>query len=102
MDFKIKKDIIDDVKILDIAINAGAKDCVSDNQIHEIVTEKEDFYKIKSKIEKQVKDFVYSGIEWRAHSYIKISKSKIEKIVELLETLNDDDDIQKVFFNCKI
>ncbi len=99
---KIKKDIIDDVKILDIAINAGAKDCVSDNQIHEIVTEKEDFYKIKSKIEKQVKDFVYSGIEWRAHSYIKISKSKIEKIVELLETLNDDDDIQKVFFNCKI
>ena len=53
-------------------------------------------------IEKQVKEFIYSGIEWRPHNYIKLNKAENEKITELLETLDDDDDIQNVFFNCKI
>ena len=37
-----------DEDILDIAINAGAKDCKSTVSFHEIVSEKEEFYKVKS------------------------------------------------------
>ena len=99
---QVQNGFIDDEKILDLAINAGAKDCVSDGSFHEILTEKEDFYKVKNEIEKQVKEFIYSGIEWRPHNYIKLNKAENEKITELLETLDDDDDIQNVFFNCKI
>ncbi len=99
---QVKNDVLGDEKILDLAINAGAKDCVSNDKFHEILTEKEDFYKVKNEIEKQVKEFTYSGIEWRAHNYIKLSKAENGKITELLETLDDDDDIQNVFFNCKI
>ena len=99
---QVKNEVLSDEKILDLAIKAGAKDCVSNDKFHEILTEKEDFYKVKSEIEKQVKEFIYSGIEWRAHNYIKLNKAENEKITELLETLDDDDDIQNVFFNCKI
>tara|TARA_A100001011_G_scaffold400351_1_gene514297 strand:- start:1571 stop:2296 length:726 start_codon:yes stop_codon:yes gene_type:complete len=99
---QVKNEVLCDEKILDVAINAGAKDCVSNDKFHEILTEKEDFYKVKNKIEKQVKEFIYSGIEWRAYNYIKLNKTENEKITELLETLDDDDDIQNVFFNCKI
>ena len=99
---QVKNEVLSDEKILDLAIKAGAKDCVSNDKFHEILTEKEDFYKVKNEIEKQVKEFIYSGIEWRAHNYIKLNKAENEKITELLETLDDDDDIQNVFFNCKI
>ena len=99
---QVKNEVLSDEKILDLAIKAGAKDCVSNDKFHEILTEKEDFYKVKNEIEKQVKEFIYSGIEWRAHNYIKLNKVENEKITELLETLDDDDDIQNVFFNCKI
>ena len=37
---------------------------------HEIITEKEDFYKIKSQLEKKVDSFAYSAIEWRAQNYL--------------------------------
>ena len=45
---KIKED-----EIFEIAINEGAKDCVSLDEIFEIVTEKEDFYRIKTSLEKK-------------------------------------------------
>ena len=34
----------------EIAINAGAKDCSKIEEIYEIITEKEDFYRIKTTI----------------------------------------------------
>ena len=57
-----RKKISDD-EVFEIAINAGAKDCSQLNGIHEILTEKEDFYKVKTLIEKKISFFSYSGIE---------------------------------------
>ena len=88
--------------ILEIAINAGAKDCVSSQEIHEIMSDKEDFYKVKSEIEKKVDNFLYSGIEWRSHNYISLAKEQNEKVVKLLEALEEDDDVQNTFINCTI
>ena len=45
----IDKNLIKEDELFDIAINAGAKDCVNLENIFEIITEKEDFYKIKIK-----------------------------------------------------
>ena len=98
----LSKDKIKDEKILEIAINAGAKDCSSKSNYHEILSEKEDFYKVKSEIEKHVDSLSYSGIEWRPNSYLDISKEKKDKIIQILESLDDDDDIQDVFVNCEI
>ena len=44
---QLKKNQIGEEEIFDIAINSGAKDCISTKSFHEIITEKEDFYKIK-------------------------------------------------------
>tara|TARA_B100001996_G_scaffold354792_1_gene316974 strand:- start:1396 stop:2121 length:726 start_codon:yes stop_codon:yes gene_type:complete len=97
----VLKDKFSDEKILEIAINAGAKDCNSKLDYHEILSEKEDFYKVKSEIEKKVENFYYSGIEWRAHDFLILSKEKSEKINQILESLDKDDDIQNVFINYK-
>ncbi len=95
-----KKDISDE-KILELAIDSGSKDCVSNRDFHEIITNKDDFYKVKSKIGQSIKNLIYSGIEWRAHSLVDISKEESKEIENMLELFQEDDDIQNVFHNCK-
>jgi YebC/PmpR family DNA-binding regulatory protein len=98
----VAKDKISDEKILDLSINANAKDCFSNSEYHEILTEREDFYKIKNEIEKKIDSFLYSGIEWRPQTYLDISKTESDSVIKMLETLEDDDDVQNTFVNCSI
>ncbi len=97
----LKKDFSDE-QALEIAINAGAKDCTSNNEFHEIITKKEDFYKVKNEVEKKVSNLTYSGIEWRAHEYLNLSKDQNNQILKILESLDEDDDVQNTYINCKI
>ena len=98
----VAKDKISDEKILDLSINANAKDCFNNPKYHEILTEREDFYKIKSEIEKNIDSFLYSGIEWRPQTYLDISREESDAVIKMLETLEDDDDVQNTFVNCNI
>ena len=98
----LKKDTFSDEKILEIAINAGAKDCQSGDKLHEILSEKEDFYKVKNAIEKISGNFIYSGIEWRPHVKLELSKEQQKKIVEIIESLDEVEDVQKIFINVNI
>ena len=40
------------------------------------IVKKDDFYKVKNTLLKSVKNLIYSGIEWRANSFIDISKEE--------------------------
>ena len=96
-----RKKISDD-EVFEIAINAGAKDCSQVNGIHEILTEKEDFYKVKTLLEKKISFFSYSGIEWRALSYLNLNKDQSKKMVEVLQSLEELDDVQEIFTNANL
>ena len=98
----IDKKKIKEEEIFEIAINAGAKDCVSLDEIFEIVTEKEDFYKIKTELEKKIETFNYSSIEWRPLNYIDLNKDQSEHIFEVLTALEELDDVQNIFTNANL
>ena len=98
---QIGKKNISDERALEFAVNAGAKDCKSDKSFHEIITKKEDFYKVKNEIEKLTKDFIYSNMEWRPYNLINIPRENFKDIENMLELLQEDDDVQNVFHNCK-
>jgi YebC/PmpR family DNA-binding regulatory protein len=94
---KIKEEVV-----FEIAINAGAKDCLSLDEIFEIITEKEDFYKIKTKLEKEIETINYSSIEWRPTNYIDLNKVQSEQILEVLTSLEELDDVQNIFTNANL
>ncbi len=98
----IDKDKINEEEIFDIAINAGAKDCVVLDKIFEIITEKEDFYKIKTELEKKIETLNYSSIEWRPLNYIDLNKEQSEQILEVFTTLEELDDVQNIFTNANL
>ena len=99
---KIPKNEISEEKILDIAIDAGAEECHSDNEIHEIHCEKNKIYEIKKKLEMTVKNFISTEIEWIPINNVIISKDIFDEISNFLDSLDNDDDIQNIFTNLKI
>ena len=98
---RIKKSELDINNALELAINVGASECVSSDDFHEFICEKSDFYKVKTSIEKKITNLLYSGVEWRAHNNIDLTNEQKQKVIIMLENLEDIDDIQRVFINCK-
>ncbi len=98
----IENDKISEEEAFEIAINSGAKDCSKIQNYHEIVTDKEDFYKIKTILEKKIDNFSYSAIEWRAFNYLNLDREQSKKILEVLSTLEELDDVQKIFTNANL
>ena len=99
---QFSRDGISDEKALDYAATLGAKDCFSYEDFHEIITIKEDFYRVKNESGKLIKKFDYSGIEWRPKNKVSLKKDDQKKLINLLEILEEDDDIQKIFHNCNL
>ena len=95
----VNKKRIKEEEIFEIVTNAGAKDCISLDDIFEIITEKEDFYKIKTQLEKKIETFDYSSIEWRPLNFVDLNKDQSAQIIEVLTALEELDDVQNIFSN---
>ena len=90
---------IRDDKIFELAIDAGADECLSFENFHEIHCGFEDIYSIKKKIESNVENFISTEIEWLPLNKISSKGENAEDIKKLLELLDDDDDVQGVYSN---
>ena len=99
---RIEKKKISDNDILELAINGGAEDCSSNGQYHEVITAKDNFYKVKLEIEKKIQQFISSDIEWLPINKISLDQEKTKTVLNFLETLEDDDDVQHVYANLEI
>ena len=98
----VEKDKIKEEEVFEIAIDAGAKDCINLDNVFEIITEKEDYYKIKIELEKKIETFNYSSIEWRPLNYVNLAKDDSDKIIEVLTALEELDDVQNIFTNANL
>ena len=98
----IDKGRLKEEEIFELATNAGAQDCINLNNIFEIITQKEDFYKIKTELEKKIKTLNYSSIEWRPINLINLAKDKSEALFEVLNSLEELDDVQNIFTNANL
>ena len=99
---KIDYSLISEEKVLDIALNAGAEDCISYKEnIHEIHCEKENIYKVKKLLENEISSFISTGIEWIPTIFIDANDNSKDEILSFLENLEEDDDVQNVYSNVK-
>ena len=99
---KIDYSLISEEKVLDIALNAGAEDCISyKDNIHEIHCEKDNIYKVKKLLENEISSFISTGIEWIPTIFIDANDNSKDEILSFLENLEEDDDVQNVYSNVK-
>jgi len=99
---KIDKSEFSDEKILEYAIESGAHECISTQDFHEIQCDKNDIYNVKKKLEKNINNFLYTGLEWSPIVFLETGNEEKDIIIKFLENLADDDDVQYVYSNIKI
>ena len=87
--------------MLELAVETGAEECISNENFHEIFCSKEQFYKVKTAIEKKIDNFIHSGIEWYALNQLDLKEDQYKSAVNLLESLEEDSDVQNVYSNLK-
>ena len=98
---KINKDEVSEQRILELAIDAGADECMSEGDFHEIHCSISEIYNVKKELEKEINNFISTEIEWIPINSIGISKDKNSDILNFFETLEEDDDVQNVYSNAK-
>ena len=99
---RIDKKRISENEILELAINSGAEDCFSNNSYHEVITKKDNFYRVKLEIEKKIQNFISAGVEWLPINKISLDEEKTRSVLNFLEKLEDDEDVQHVYANVEI
>jgi len=99
---KIDYNLISEENVIDLALNAGAQDCISFSpDFHEIHCEKDEVYKVKKILENKIEAFISTGIEWIPINFIEVNKNENDDIINFLENLEDDDDVQNVYSNVR-
>ena len=98
---KIEKKEVNDEKIFEIAIDAGASECISGKEYHEIHTNIKEIYEVKKKLENEIPNFISTELEWLPLNLVSLSDNNKDSLIKFLEALDDDDDVQNIFTNAK-
>ena len=89
-------------EIMEIALEAGATDIVSEEGVWEIYCAPEDLYKVKSALEEKGKVVSSAEISLIPGNTVKVEGGNATTLLRLMEELEDHDDVQQVYSNFDI
>ena len=86
-------------EVLEGAIEAGAEDCESSPDGHEIVCAPDQFGDVRDALEESIGPCENAGLAWRPLSTIPVDETTAPSLFKLLEMLEDSDDVRAVSAN---
>ncbi len=93
----------DEDKILEAALDAGAADVVSTEDGHEIWTAIEDLHEVSKALEASLGEAESAKLAWRPTLTTTVDQESVaQTLIKLIDTLEDDDDVQTVWGNYDI
>ncbi len=97
----VPKNSISEEELFEKAIEAGAEDIVSDDESYfEIRTEPKDLYSVKESLEKSGVNIEKAELTRIPTTIVEIKNTETaQKLIKLLDALEDSDDVQKVYSN---
>ena len=88
--------------MLEAAIEAGAQDCVSSDDGHEILAAMDDFSAVRDALEKTFGEAERAGLVWKPNVMAPVGQDDAQGVMDLIEALEDDDDVQTVTTNFEV
>ncbi len=99
---EFKAEVASEEEIFEAAIEAGAEDCVSDADGHTIYCDAEALHEVSSALEEKFGEPKNIQLIWRPQNTIELDDEAGEKLLRLLEALEDADDVQNVYANFEV
>ena len=98
---KVDTKEISDERVLELAIEAGADECKTNNNFHEVQCSVDEIYTVKKELEKEINNFISTEIEWIPINSVVVSKEKNEDLINFFDTLEENDDVQNIYSNAE-
>ncbi|HAJ56267.1 MAG TPA: YebC/PmpR family DNA-binding transcriptional regulator [Candidatus Omnitrophica bacterium] len=100
----VEKDVVDEDKLMNIVLEAGAEDMKTDDpKVYEVITQPQDFEAVKKAIEEKNIAMQSAETTMLASTTIKITdKSAANTILGLMDVLEEHEDVQHVYSNFDI
>ncbi len=88
--------------MLEAAIEAGADDVVSSDAGHEIFTAQDSLHEVAKALEGRFGEPRKAALTWRPQNTIAVDDDTGEKLLKLIDNLNEHDDVQNVYANFEL
>lgn len=98
----IEKQAVDEEKLMEVAIDAGAEDVLDDGSSFEVITAIEDFETVKTAVEGESIPTIVAEITMLPQTTTNLEGNEAEQMLKLMEALEDCEDVQKVYTNADI
>ena len=91
-----------DDAMLDAAIEAGADDVISSESGHEIYASQESFREVARALEAKFGEPRKAALTWKPQNTVSVDDETGERLLKLMDMLNEHDDVQNVFANFEV
>jgi len=88
--------------MFEAALEAGADDVVSTADTHEIYAAQAHFGSVAKALEGKFGEPRKASLTWRPQNTVAVDDDQGEKVLKLIEALNEQDDVQNVYANFEI
>ncbi len=96
----IEAEGIDEEKLMEDALEAGAVDFIADGDIFDIRTEPNDMGGVRDDLEAKGYKYVSAEVEYVPTTYTKLTnEDDIKNMTKMLDMFEDNDDVQNVYHN---
>ena len=85
--------------MIEAAIEAGADDCESDEDGHELTCAPDSFHAVCSALEDRFGPPQSAELTWKPTATVTVDEEQAQTLFKLIEALDDSDDVQKVAAN---
>ena len=90
---------MDEDELMMLALDAGAEDFVSTDEIYEITTDPSDFTAVREKLEEAGLEFLEAEVQMVPTTTVKLDEKGTEKMERLIERLEELDDVANIYHN---
>src|SRR4051812_21406249 len=98
----IKADAIDEEKLMEIALDAGAEDVRNEGEVFEVIATPTQYLKVKDAIEAAKVPIEASEVAYLPNTTVAVDGEIAQKVLKLIDALEDNDDVQSVAHNAEI
>jgi len=98
----IDRKAVDEEKLMEKALEAGAEDVREDDGTYEVITAPEDFEAVKTAIDALEVPYISTEVTMLPQNTTSLAGKEAEQMVRLMDMLEDCDDVQKVYTNADI
>ncbi|BAM87258.1 hypothetical protein S58_12480 [Bradyrhizobium oligotrophicum S58] len=96
------RSVASDDAVLDAAIEAGADDVISGEGGHEVYASPESLREVAKNLEAKFGEPRKAALTWKPQNTVAVDDETAEKLLKLMDLLNEHDDVQNVYANFEI